>query len=178
MQMLAIGMHKKLNSRGFTLVEILVVVVIISVTATFVVLRMNTQYIGGRQAQDVARQLKMIIEVAQEQAILQGTQLGLVHASDAYGFVQYESGTDEREAHWRSLPQDKLLGYRDIPPHVVMEITIKNKTVPPSRSPAIFLYPSGEMTPFVIKIGAEDTFLPYRLIGKATGEIEFRDLLP
>lgn len=73
---------------GFTLLEILIVMVIMSIVAGFAV--MTISYNRNSQVEQIAKQLKNIITLAEEEAILQSTTLGLAFTQHSFQFYQYQ----------------------------------------------------------------------------------------
>ena len=73
------------TSRGFTLIEVMVVIVIIGVVLAVAVMSMNI--IGdNRKVRAVAVQLKTVIQTAEQQAILLPAVLGLQVNAKGYKF--------------------------------------------------------------------------------------------
>ena len=158
------------NRAGFTLIEILIVVLIISITTSFIVLNMNTNRASPRVIEDTARQLRLVIDVAQEQAVLQPAELGIRFELHHYRVVRLLVGNDN-EAKWWDVENDRLLREHVIPENVNVTVEIDNEDNI-SLSPQIQFYSSGDMTPFTIEIGNFGNPAQFTLEGKANGEVQ------
>ena len=96
--------------RGFTLVEILVVIVIISVIVAATTISVGV--LGrDRQAEDQARRLWAVMQQAREESELQGLDAGLYVVNDAYEFLRFQP----RANAWQPIPEDPLYVPRTMP---------------------------------------------------------------
>ena len=82
---------------GFTLVEILLVVVIIGIMAGLASLAIGSN--GPRQLQQEAVRLQQRLLMAQDEAAFSQKNLGLLFTEDGYQLLQY----DAEEDHWQPL---------------------------------------------------------------------------
>ena len=74
---------------GFSLIEILVVIVIIGIVSSVALLSLGL--LGDdRELQTEARRLISLVEVAQDEAVMQGRELGLEFMAHSYRFVEYD----------------------------------------------------------------------------------------
>ncbi|MCH8503059.1 MAG: type II secretion system minor pseudopilin GspH [Ectothiorhodospiraceae bacterium] len=141
-----------LDQRGFTLIEIMVVMVIIGTVVTFGVLSMMVD--DDRELEDEARRLHAVLELAHENALLEARELGLILEPDGYRFTELVN--DE----WRGIETSahSYLRPRTIPDHLRLEIEVDGLPGErePGRSeddrPGIMLLSSGEITPFRIRL--------------------------
>src|SRR5687767_16002701 len=92
---------------GFTLVEILVVIVIIGV-----IVSASTIAVGvlgrDREVEDESRRFWAVLQQAREEAELQSLDVALFVASGEYEFLRY----DRRRQMWMSIVDDKLYAQR------------------------------------------------------------------
>ncbi len=138
---------------GFSLLELLVVIVIISILFTF-----STLAIRGTSAEELiqteARRLDRIVQLAMEEAILKGEEYGLEFKPNSYRFLRY------RENKWQPMSDDKLLRQRELPEGMEFELEIENTEVVINQTrddddendkekfkPQVFLLSSGEISP-------------------------------
>ncbi len=138
-----------MRQRGFTLLEIMVVVVIIGVvTASVVSVAFGDR--KGEELQQEAARFSAVINLAREEAILESRTYALGIWQDGYGF--YVPGTKG----WTLLDRhdDKRLGARKLPENMEMELVLDGINVEldiePPEKPQVFILSSGEMTAFEI----------------------------
>jgi len=95
---------------GFTLIEILVVVVIIGVISAGVLLSVNLTG-RDRDLEKESDRLLTLVNYAREQAELQTREYGVIFHDDGYQFVAY----DTRRGLWREVYEDDILRLRKLP---------------------------------------------------------------
>ena len=95
---------------GFTLLELLVVVVIIGIVTAAMLLSMS---FAGKdtELETESKRLLSLMNYAREQAELQTRQYGILFDQNGYAFVVY----DVREAVWRTVSEDDALRQRTLP---------------------------------------------------------------
>jgi len=150
---------------GFTLIEILVVVVILAVVAVAVTL--STGAIGGsrRLAHEAAR-MRALVSYACEQAELTGREIGVSLNTDGYRFSRLDRSdwqpiaSDElRPRHW--LKGTSVALTRDGHP-----VTVASDF--PDK-PQLVCFSSGELTAFRIVVGLTGVAARYRIDGRPDG---------
>jgi type II secretion system protein H len=110
--------------RGFTLVEILVVVLIIGIISAAVLLSVN---LTGRD-QDLEHEsdrLLSLVNYAREQAELQTREYGVLFHDDSYQFVAY----DVRRGLWREIYEDETLRLRKLPAGLDVKLIVDARQV-------------------------------------------------
>ena len=156
------------SHRGFTLIEILVVVVIMAVVAGAVTFAVGG--VGGeRQLARQAEQTQALIGYACEQAELTGHSIGVGVSTKGYRFSQFDRENwvpfgigDLRTRKWLETTRAALS--RDGRP---LEV---NSDYP--EKPQLVCFSSGEMTPFRLELGLADLRVTYRLDGQPDGDIK------
>jgi general secretion pathway protein H len=76
---------------GFSLIEILVVIVIIGIVMSIAMLSITLAG-GDNQLRDEAQRIMSLVEVARDESLLQGREFGLEFMQDSYRFVEPSSG--------------------------------------------------------------------------------------
>ena len=150
---------------GFTLLELLVVVVIVSILFTY-----TTLAIRSDSPEDIikkeALRLERLVELALEESILRGEEYGIEVYPDGYRFLRFT------ENQWLPLSDDRILHERELPLEMEMEMSLEDTeiVIEPATNkmpdqeidlelddedkeknkkakPQIFLLSSGEITP-------------------------------
>jgi general secretion pathway protein H len=165
------------TNRGFTLVEIMVVVVIMAVIISLAVLSIG---VTGRDAQldEESRRLEGLITLLHERALLEGRDFGLRIEPAGYEFVLYDAVrdrwvtfTDESEFRHRRLPAGVSFQLElDSQPVVLkpLESDLHSDAPPP---PQLTIAASGEGTPFRLILERESTHATASVAGDALGKL-------
>lgn len=109
---------------GFTLIEILVVVVIIGVVSAIVVLGLGN--LGSdRELQNEARRMTSLIEMASDEATMQGRDFGLEVLQTSYRFVEFDSLTEQ----WYEVIGDDLMRPRQLAQDTEFDLFLEDRRV-------------------------------------------------
>ena len=165
--------HLKRHARGFTLLEILVVVIIIGVMATLVVLSIGSRTLDDRLATE-ARRLQELFALAADEAVLQGVELGFIQTPEGYAFLTLKEG------QWVALEDAGPLRSRTLAEPFYLQLQIDGRRVAPVRTddekpelkPQIVLLSSGDATEFILDLRAQQFDPYYRLQGDVLGRLK------
>jgi len=119
------GIHPVMRAAGgFSLLELLVVVVIIGILATMMTLSLGVTG-GDRELEQDVDRLRALIAVASEDALLQGRELGITFVEDGYEFALL----DPDENRWVRLQSDPVLKSRAFGDNVELVVEIEGREV-------------------------------------------------
>jgi general secretion pathway protein H len=166
-----------MRSKGFTLVEILVVLLIIAAVISLAVLSVNST---GRDSQldEESRRIEGLVGLLHERALLEGRDFGLRIEPAAYEFVFY----DTRRNRWLMMDQEREFRHRELPKGITFQLQLDSQTVvikPIDRNltsgdppgPQVAIAASGEGTPFRLILQREATQAKAVVDGDALGKV-------
>ena len=152
--------HPRGAAGGFTLVEILIVVVVIAITVALVTVRFQSD--TGRALEDDARRLALLLEQARTDAATGGESLSWTADGEGYRFWRKDAA-----GRWQALEDEALRPRRLHPGGRVTGLRIQGQV-----GERLVFTPGGFGLPFEISLdlGGEQA----RLFGDALGNVEVR----
>jgi len=156
--------------RGFTLLELMVVLVIIGILLSFATLSTSGDS-RGEQLQRESARLIALIDMASEQAIFRSEQLAIRFGETDYEFMLLAAGK------WVALEDDGPLRARELPKGIELRLELEENPPPGMKSeeaeaPQVFLLSSGEMTPFTLTFSAPESEQRYVIKATLLGRLE------
>lgn len=161
---------------GFTLIEILIVMLIIGITSTFVVLKVGTFNLSNKKSAGFAREITGLIELLHQQSIFSMETLGVQISDNEFSFLRLNSSNNTR---WEPMAEsDPFWASRTIPPDLTISYKLndtKNMLKAFAFAPQIILQPSGEITPFTISISQRGSHKTYIISSGSSTHVEFTE---
>lgn len=162
------------NSRGFTLIEILVVLILVGLLAAMAVFTMggNSQQ---RELQNEVRELYLLMQTASDQAVLNNLELGLLLEENGYRFVAFQNDTGD----WKASGE-RIFRAREFPEWLIATRFIESDaprlaSAEDKLRPDVVFFSSGETTPFELEftVGSETDY-KQALVSDGLSPIEWR----
>jgi general secretion pathway protein H len=159
------------SARGFTLLEIMVVLVLIGIITSFALLSVG----GGPRARlaEEAQRLAALVELHQQEAILSGEPHGI-----QFGRAGYTMLSLGEKGEWRSPTAADTLIRHALPEDIALSLWIEGQPTDlktTGKLPQVVVLASGETTEFVAVLGFADDRSPdaprYRVAGDALGRL-------
>jgi len=181
-------MHCRQQQRGFTLIEIMVVVVIVATIVSIALLSVGV--VGEDNELDKERRrFATLIEMAQDDATMQGREFGVELMRSSYRFVEFDPLTRQ----WAEVPGDELYRLRFLPEGVEFALYIDEKLIPLEEDPQVleddsdsmitsgtkpylphlFVFASGESSVYEIRVRRPQTDYELIMRGDVLGQIRF-----
>ncbi|MCG5536232.1 type II secretion system minor pseudopilin GspH [Ectothiorhodospira mobilis] len=165
--------------RGFTLLELMVVLVIVATLAGFAVLAVGDGG-RGRMVEEAVRSLEARMTLARDEAILLGRETAVGFHQAGYTFL-HRVMVDDRTLEWRPLQEDRLLRPRHLGDlGLELELRVEGLPVALERDPEhpdahIVLGSDGMMTPFQLRVlDSQGRDALYILRGRADGRLRIQ----
>lgn len=150
MPRLVIGMRSKLLrtcQRGFTLLEIMIVILIVSITLTFALLSFG-DFGNKRRIIVAAEQFMQYFKLIQQQAILEAGTLGVKLSPQGYQVFRYDN-----KGYWTVMNEKKIFSFQTIPNAASLDWTTARHV---KNEPEIIFHPSGDMSAFTVFFNSRD----------------------
>jgi general secretion pathway protein H len=167
-----------MRNRGFTLVEILVVVVIMALVISVTVLSVGVTGHDNQLDQET-RRIEGLLDLLHERAVLEGRDFGVRIEPTAYEFVVYDTIRDR----WLKFDDDGQYRRRELPAGIFFQLQLDSQVVVlkaidrtfatdvPPPPPQLAIAASGEGTPFKLTLTRESTQARATVDGDALGKI-------
>lgn len=157
-----------LRQQGFTLIEILVVMVLITVVVSVMLLSINLSS-PAKRIEAVADKLQQQLLLAYQTAVLQQREFGFSLTPQGYAFVEYQEG------EW-FISEEKNLAPEILPEALEPTLLIDDQAIKPIKldqpEPQVLLLSSGETTPFEFDLEDRDSAWRIKLQGDFLGRVQ------
>ena len=181
-------MIRRAAQGAFSLIELLVVIAIIGIVMSVALLSIGL--LGDdRELQTEGRRVIALVQVAQDEATMQGREFGIEFMADSYRFVEYDPLT----SLWGELIGDDTLRMRQLPEETEFDLFLEGQrvilefepaefddpeedeqlTLAENYAPHILIFSSGDMTPFELHIVRTSDNQSVILESDLLGQIDF-----
>ena len=165
---------------GFTLLEILVVIVIIGVMVSMATLSIGL--LGAdREVEEETRRFWAVLRQAREEAELQAIDVAIFVGTTDYEFLRFNTRRNE----WQPIVDDQLYAQRALPKGLRFRLWLENREIVlkpglPDRSkkdesekwpPQLTVLSSGDVVPFELQIERDDQPALFRVVGLADNDL-------
>jgi general secretion pathway protein H len=165
---------------GFTLLEILVVIVIIGVMVSMATLSIGL--LGAdREVEEETRRFWAVLRQAREEAELQAIDVAIFVGTADYEFLRFNTRRNE----WQPIVDDQLYAQRALPEGLRFRLWLENREIVlkpglPDRSkkdesekwpPQLTVLSSGDVVPFELHIERDGAPALWRLTSLADGDL-------
>jgi general secretion pathway protein H len=164
---------------GFSLIELLVVIVILGIMVGMAVLSMGLLR-GTDHAETEARRLTALLALVGEEALVQGRDFGVEFFEDGYRFLSWDADT----GLWTEVTDEAALRRRTLPPELSIALAVDGREVivqsderrgtrkPDEIAPQVAIFSSGELTPFELFLVTGFVADAWVLRGRMRGDLE------
>ena len=173
------------DQKGFTLIEMMVVLIIVGLIATMMVVSLNTHKIEEKMETQMIR-LQALVTLAQEEAILQGQVMALAISENTYRF----DVRNVEDGSWSAVVDEKIFRERAVEEGTSFVLIFEDiKSVKRNEGfklalssedddekdeakdddeedkyQRVYIDPSGEMYPFELILQNEDETVAFKLV--------------
>lgn len=167
-------MSKHRRSSGYTLIEVLVVIFIISIATSVTLLTIGKN--ENREIETFAKELTQMVSLAEEQAMLQPRVLGIALNSNTIQFASFDKDKETQKSTWLPL-SDHVLHHYAVPDNIQISLHISGSQIAlngePSTTPQIIFSTNGDVTPFVMYVGKKGKKPAYAISADADGNVDY-----
>ena len=163
---------------GFTLIEMMVVLVIIGIIVSSVVLSIRTDDIEEHMEIEM-RRVQALLNLARDEAVLQGHEIALAVEDDSYLFEKFG------DEGWVPITDDRVFRAREVVPGTELSLLIDDfeinlgqqqeetdEDVDEVKRSRVYILSSGEIMPFELILRKKDQTIEFRVKVEGDGEIK------
>lgn len=161
----------------------MVVVAIIGIVLSVAILSLGTTGTDDRLDDEVLR-FETLVETARDESLMQGREYGIEFLQRGYRFLELDPLTRQ----WGEIVGDDILRYRDLPEFLEFELYLEGQLIELEYEPIaldaedddaleqfqphVFLFSSGDMTPFELYVRHLDRDDGIGINGGILGDLE------
>ena len=178
-----------MRQSGFTLLEIMLVLLLIGVALAVVIPTLEAPDSASRLRNDAER-FAALVRAGHEEALLRGRDMGISLSRNGYEFMVWQ------ENQWQTLERDRILTTRELPDAITIDF-LPGEAVwhqaleaeqqstnsffedaffeedEPGQEPDLYLWSSGDLSPGEIRFqSAQDRHRFYRVVLSEAGAVE------
>lgn len=163
--------YRPLTNNGFTLLELLVVLVIVGILFSFAALSLSAHPDPTKQE---AYQVQQLLNLALEDAILRGQIMGWTLTEQEHNFSRFKN------QQWLALKQDNLLRNYKLNPELEYHLEIDGlpAVTLATTLPQVIFYPDATLSNFELTVQLKNTFNEGYKIYNEQNEIKLISLAP
>ena len=158
---------------GFTLIEILVVVVIMAVMTTIAMLSIGV--LGkDRGLDEEGDRFTDVVAAATEQAGLEGRDYGIWFGPDRYAVMAYVA----RRQRWETVPEDRLYEVHELPAGLLPRLEIEGRQImlipqkpDAMQVPQVLIYAGGDSSSYRLQLTRDGSDLVFAVESHADGTL-------
>jgi general secretion pathway protein H len=154
MAAIAQHLHPARREQGFSLMEMLVVLILIAVVGGLTMLSLSSS--SERRTKEETERLQQVMQLAADEAVMEGTEMGAYLTPQSYEFLRF----DATKRQWQPLT-DAAFAPHALPGGVTLALTLGQGTIklPTAKDnqehhPALLFLSTGEMTAFRVVLSA------------------------
>ena len=161
------------RSSGFTLLELLVVLVLIGIIFSFAMLSLGGDDLAELMEQET-RRLGTLLGLVSDEAVLRGEEMAVHFTDTGYEFLIL------RGDQWQPQEDDRLLQARSLPADIEIRLEVNGDSPGLTDSddedeetltPQVYILSSGEMTPFSAILQSPQSSTRIHLTASLLGEV-------
>ena len=162
---LEIGMS---NKKGFTLIEIMVVLLIVGITIGFAMLAFG-DFGKKRRIILASEQFVNFVKLVQQQAIMETSTLGIYVKNNRYKAMRFDGAS-----HWQQFPAHSIFRRHSFPAQATIQF---QPNIASTKNPQIIINESGDMSSFKLAVNIENDEVAV-IEGHHNGTIALEKKLP
>lgn len=166
------SLHEKrlgLNHHGFSLIEIMVVMVIVGIILSFVVVAFG-DFGASRRVDATTKHLASLIQLAQTKAIIGNKTYGLSITPKTYQFFQFQPNPKTSKSEWYPVKHTHVFQATRFPTRTKVSLTGAIH----HQGPQIIINSHGQITPFTLTLTLNHD--SYHLKSVGNGDLHIGDL--